>query len=53
MLKNVSRGVLRKPRVDPLRRSFGSTPASWGRRYDILTVGGAPLSVLKPRIMGR
>ena len=46
-LKTVTSRLLRKEFADHLKRYYGSKPVFWSRSYCILTVGGAPLSVLK------
>lgn len=46
-LKTVTSRLLRKEFADHLKRYYWNTPVFWSRRYCILTVGGAPLSVLK------
>ncbi len=45
--------LLRKEFADPLKRYYGSRPVLWSRSYCILTVGTAPLSVLKQYIEQR
>jgi len=49
-LKTVTSRLLRKEFADHLKRYYWSKPAFWSRSYCILTVGGAPLSVLKQYI---
>ncbi|WP_205736062.1 IS200/IS605 family transposase [Acidiferrobacter sp. SPIII_3] len=46
-LKTVTSRLLRKEFADHLKRYYWSKPVFWSRSYCILTVGGAPLSVLK------
>jgi putative transposase len=45
-LKTVSSRYLRKEYADHLRKHYWK-PALWSRAYCLLSVGGAPLSVLK------
>ena len=49
-LKTATSRLLRKEFAEHLKRYDGSRPVFWRRRYCILTVGGAPLSVLKQYI---
>lgn len=49
-LKTVTSRLLRKEFADHLKRYYWSKPVFWSRSYCILTVGGAPLSVLKQYI---
>ena len=45
--KTVTSRLLGKEFADHLKRYYWSKPVFWSRSYCILTVGGAPLSVLK------
>ncbi|MHB8252262.1 MAG: IS200/IS605 family transposase [Acidiferrobacter sp.] len=49
-LKTVTRRLIRKELGEPLKRYYWSKPVFWSRSDCIITVGGAPLSVLKPYI---
>ena len=49
-LKTVSSLVLRKEFADQLKRYSARKPVFWSRSYCLLTVGGAPLSVLEQYI---
>lgn len=49
-LKTVTSRLLRKEFAEHLRKYYGSQPVFWSRSYCILTVGGAPLTVLKQYI---
>ena len=49
-LKTVTSRLLRKEFADHLKRYYWSKPVFWSRSYCILTVGGAPLPVLKQYI---
>lgn len=49
-LKTVTSRLLRKEFAAHLNRYYWSKPVFWSRSYCILTVGGAPLSVLKQYI---
>ncbi len=49
-LKTVTSRLLRKEFSEHLKKYYWSKPVFWSRSYCILTVGGAPLSVLKQYI---
>ena len=49
-LKTVTSRLLRKEFGEHLKKYYWSKPVFWSRSYCILTVGGAPLSVLKQYI---
>ena len=49
-LKTVTSRLLRKEFSEHLKKVYWSKPVFWSRSYCILTVGGAPLSVLKQYI---
>lgn len=49
-LKTVTSRLIRKQFSQHLSRYYWSRPVFWSRSYCIITVGGAPLSVLKQYI---
>lgn len=49
-LKTVTSRLIRKEFGDHLQRYYWRKPVFWSRSYCIITVGGAPLSVLKQYI---
>ncbi|MBK5935718.1 IS200/IS605 family transposase [Halorhodospira halophila] len=49
-LKTVTSRLIRKEYAEHLKRYYWRKPVFWSRSYCIITVGGAPLSVLKQYI---
>ena len=49
-LKTVTSRLLRKEYADHFKRFYWENPGIWTRAYCLLTVGGAPLEVLKKYI---
>ena len=52
-LKTVTSRLIRKEFSDHLRKFYWRKPVFWSRSYCIITVGGAPLTVLKQYIEGQ
>lgn len=49
-LKTVTSRLIRKEFAEHLKQYYGPQPVFWSRSYCMITVGGAPLSVLRQYI---
>jgi putative transposase len=52
-LKTVSSRLMRKEYAEHLKKYYWDKPVLWTRAYCLITVGGAPLEVLKKYIVNQ